>query len=569
MISDSEDELKLATEKNLYLKKKEGITILELSNFIFDQSKGQQFNYFRLNERREKSILISLATSALTSWPAGIWLCADYCRSIREKCIYECRHYIKPSNYTCWNLCAPNTTTDWVNPSNCAIGISLMFIPPIITTLGAYFGPKIMQKITDWVDKKNDLLRLSIYQKFGFRDENTMVTEAELRPFATMLMKAKSPLLKKLSFHQALIFAEEDLLNFHECVEYFGKNSLSVLSEKLRLFAEMDIGELKNSLDHDRILEIFNGDEKIWETLVCIIPSRNMTKAIGKKLVNILAQMKNENYDDIDKEKFITQIRNKKSIDKVTIESNEPSITLVSNEGSNFCLPLDRVIETSEFFANANIDCSAPIDPNKPFNLDISDVWLEVLKKTVYKEELDLLHDIKNIFAAASYFGIKSLLSQFDRLLANSGRSYKTQLSLIMNNQKPSFKEQWAFFEGHGMRLSQKKIAQELLTSFATTMNENIVLINEYTEENGEGLLDKDTVKGKLLEEFLDKKAFKKQLKDQDILRFAWENFQNIDVLKKIIVEFCAENQTYYAAAWVFPDRELDTAVKNFKSPDA
>lgn len=567
-----EDEQELSSQENT-------LTVAELSNFVFDQCKSRPFYSERESDCDTKEMGLRCKAMCLSLIPSmgalvpGIIYCAKFCQSVREKCLKDCPASHK--NSTCFNICPMDRS--WVDPPNCALGIGIMFIPPVLTFLSGYFGPKLVRKYTTWIKKNNDLLRVNIHENFNFRDGQDKVTDEELRYYARMLMHAKSYLIKKLTFHQTLILAQVDLLLFHEMVtlNFSHDYRLSVLSEQLAMFSRMDVEALEKNLENESILDIFNADKRVWETLVRILSEEVLTTSVQRKLVDILIKMTKESdhHPKLLANDFIHQIRKNKNIEHIiapSIETGEnldgPVISLSRKNGLTLNIPLNKLIEISGFFANTFVDCSQIAqakdqhehtrlldDNDKPlFNLDIEDGWLDVLEDVYLQNKLNFSEkNLKNIFDAAVYFQIHSLLAQCDKYLVDSENLQDQFLLTIMKKNKPSFKDKWTFCDGNNLTLNKRKLAQDFLRNFADTLDKDISLVRDYLDE---------------FQSDIDKDIFKNKLNDQDTLRMAWENFHDYPVLKKIMVEFCAANCQLYAATWLFPDVELKTAVKAIKT---
>jgi hypothetical protein len=476
--------------------------------------------------------------------------------------IFGCR----PKNESClhWtqDKCPPGVDikdSSWMDEKSCVSGIVFFASTPFFPFLAASVITPVVWALDKYTARKNKLLRRDLHEKFTHgRPSASLATSDDIRSVAMLLMESKSPLLKKLNADQSLILAEEDFPLFEtlQDQEFFPK---AIWAHKISILFRASSDELEDLFGDERIGEFFNQEKRMWETVVRILPNDHLSPAIKIKLGAILAGLKIEIAAiEVDWAQVIDEVKAKKPIDdiidKIVIddENNKGELVILHTKRGDIKLNKKRLKEISKFFATS---LSGNWRHTSEQNLlDVEENLIDVLVRFAKKEELDLRINIKDVVAAAAYFGMTELTKQCDALIVSEGVIYNGSsnnlLLKAMNRDKknpPNIKAQWKFFKTNRLVLNQTRLAQVFMENLAITFDEDIKILGNYVNKAADSL---------------DRNGFIKKLEDPENLSFAWRHFSKISLLRQIIVEFCAGNEVIREKAWVLIPADLDKEIK-------
>lgn len=471
-----------------------------------------------------------------------------------------------PKNGQCrFGDCPPGidpNDSSWVNSNACLSGIVFLSATPIFPFIVSLGITPLIWALNKYTIHKNNLLRRDLHENFTHgRTASELAVDEDIRKVAIALMESESPLLKKLNVDQSLILAQENFALFEPLINKNLFPQADLWAHKLSILFRANTEELEMLFGDDRIGEFFIEADRMWETVVRILPKDNLNLAIKSRLGAILVALKGELADkEIVWDSVIDEVKANKPINDIiariviAYENNQGKLITLHTKKGDLRLNRERLKEISQFFATSLSGNWHNVDEQNL--LDVEEDLINVLMCFAKKEELDLRKDIITIIAAATYFGITELTKKCDALIASEGAIYNGSsnnlLLKAMNRKKkhpPKIRTQWKFFKTNGLVLNQAKLASAFLNNFASTLDVDIKVFGNYVNK---------------VSDSLDQKSFIKRLENPETLNFAWKHFSKITLLRKIMLEFCASHEAIREKAWVLIPLDLDEEIKEF-----
>lgn len=301
------------------------LTVGDLENFILENKdslcncwlRDSSFNCTCMPTH--KFLLLMACTTLPPIITVGTWLCVQNCGSAAKQCQKSCDHIRYDNIYqACINGCPDANEKIDDNRCNTGIGVLASTVPVTLALTGiAKLCVWGFEKITGTRNKK--ILGQIKEKYFHDRDEVDQVSDQEIAPWAKVLMKEKSQLLKKIgqNRNQCLVLFQKDILLFESLMKegYFA--DIAPLIQGLKKFTTMTDLELLKELE---VCEIGGClvDTQIWETLVHILVKRNQNTEVDAKLMEMLRKIRPDiaTNHDFNNKMFLDEVIKYGSVDQ-------------------------------------------------------------------------------------------------------------------------------------------------------------------------------------------------------------------------------------------------------------
>lgn len=550
---------------------KSGLSVGEAANFICEQECYSSWDIKNVCCNLGRGAGVSVAFGLVGSIISGLY-CQNY--QVRDQCQQDCyaKKITPPAGYGCNSYCDGFYGINTPGNPVCITGAAFVTECLAMWAIFACNYPitKAQNYFAGWLNGRiHEKVRQQL--KRGRQDQDVL----EERDFywnglGDKLITTQSPLLQKLSAAQALFMAEKNLHRLLLLPEKCLSDSAFARVDDLRKMLEMDAPELAQTLG--RALKVFTKEPILWQVLVRSISDEiRHDEEVRKSLVFLLKAILNDqgekNWDLVIDQVTQGSALNSYILKEILVDTNsgqDDQVEICCGE-EVFLLDKGKMIASSEYFKSrysGNFDSFSSPSKEDPKKLKIVvDALRGMLQLTPY-----------NVFAileAATFYQMPETIARCDRFIRDVwANSYNVIIDRWLHDYEGSeewdakdFSAHWHFCKTFSLLETKRLLASELILKINNHPD------NDMHRELAPLLDDK-------LEEIMvgdTKDQLGALLARPKLLKWLWENGHTNGVIKKIVVDFCKNenNQSIMKRAWVVIPETLAKAIKKQKKSKA